>query len=355
MPHPVIDAASAYRARLLAQEREAATQLIIAYARAYAALDAEREALIQFLSAAGLTGITQANATRLAVVQSLIRQISAEVTRYGAYADGQIARAVQDSIILGQQGAQAMVTAYGAGNAAMASAIGAAWDVLPAEAIETAIGFTGPGSPLANRLTDTLGDAVAQRVGTVLVDAIATGTNPRVIGQLLQREFGLGLTWSLTTARTAQLWTYREATRQSYLANRDVVSGWKWWSALDSRTCVSCLAQHGRVYPLEETLNDHHNGRCSMLPIVPMARRLGIQPLPTTTGEDWFRAQPSAAQQQQMGPGLWQAWQDGAVSFDQLSVPYTDTVYGDMMRVPTLNELLGEDAATYTARARERR
>lgn len=355
MPHPAIEAAEAYRTRLLAQEQDAATRLIEAYWRAFDALDAERQALEQFLAGAAVNLNSRADIERLAVVRSLMRQLMVEVDRYAEYADQQIADAIELSIALAVEGARATVLAYGVGNPVVTQALAAAWDSLSVEAIQTSIGFTAPGSPLYTRLSDTLGEAVATRVGTVLVEGISLGVNPRLVGQALQREFGLGLTWSLTTARTAQLWAYREATRQSYLANRDVVSGWKWWSALDSRCCMSCLSMHGRTFDVTETLNDHHNGRCSMVPVVPLALRLGIQPLPNTTGEQWFRTQSVAAQRKQMGPGLWEAWQNGAFSFSQLPVPYLDPIYGDMMRAATLEELTGDQAAIYTAQAKARR
>ena len=338
MPHPVIDAALNYRAQLLAQEQTAATRLIVAYGRAYAALENERRALEEYLALRGVNDVrgTQADIRRLSVVRSLNAQIQREVGQYAVAADQEIAGAITRSVGLGLEAGRGTVLAYATGGTQ--TQLAAAWDSLPAEAVETALGFTGPDSPLRTRLTDTLGEAVAQRVTDALVDAIAIGTNPREVARLLQQQLGLGLTWSLTTARTAQLWSYREATRQSYLANRDIVGGWRWWSALDRRTCPACLAQHGRLYPVDEVLNGHHNCRCVAVPDVPLARQLGIAPLPDTTGEQWLRNQQEADQRAQLGPGLYAAWQAG-LPFDRLPTTYEDAVYGTMVRTATLKEL----------------
>lgn len=340
MPHPVLDAAATYKAQLLAQEQTAATRLTVAYGRAYAALENERRALEEYLGLMGQNATNQADLRRLSTVRSLEAQIRREVGQYAAAADQEIAGAITRSVGLGLDAGRGTVLAYATGGAQ--AQLAAAWDSLPAEAVETMLGFTGPDSPLRTRLTNTLGDAVAQRVTDVLVDAIAIGINPREVGRLLQQQLGLGLTWSLTTARTAQLWAYREATRQSYMANRDIVAGWRWWSALDRRTCPACLAQHGRLYPVDEVLNGHHNCRCVAVPEVPLARQLGVAPLPDTTGEQWLRSQQEAAQIEQLGPGLYAAWQ-GGLPFARLVTTYEDAVYGTMVRTPALKELQHAD------------
>lgn len=338
MPHPVLEAATRYRAQLLARERAASTRLVEAYGRAYASLQAEAEALQQQLAA--MADPQQADVTRLASLRSLTRQMQREVERYAEFADAEIVRSVSASIDLGLAHSRGLVEAHFP-TAATRAAVRARWDMLPAEQVETILGFTAENSPLRTRLVGRLGEAVATRVANALVDAIATGTNPRQVARLIRREMGQGLTWSLTTARTAQLWAYREAARANYIANRSVVAGWIWLSALDGRCCMSCIAQHGSFHPVDEVLAGHHNCRCVPVPSVPLATQLGIKPPVIETGEVWFNRQTAAKQRAQMGPGLYEAWKSGSVAFSGLSQSYRDPVYGTMLRETPLMDLVG--------------
>lgn len=342
MPHPVTDAAQRYRARLLALERQSATRLVQAYGRAYDALSDELAALQVAMVAQ--ESWTQAEARRMAVVRSLQRQIANEVERYAVFAEVEIANGVQASIDLGLRGSLETVQAYFS-NPRTQAAVAARWDMLAVEQVETMLGFTATDSPLRQTLVGRLGPTLAERVSDSLVNAIVLGVNPRDVARIFRDEMGLGLQWSLTTARTAQLWAYRDATRLNYQANGDVVSGWWWQASLDDRTCVSCWAQHGTHYRNDQILNDHHNGRCVPIPVVPLARQLGIRQPDDTPGADHFAKLSDAEQRAIMGPSMHEAWRAGEFDLRDLSRPYKDPVYGDMQRAPSLRDMVGEDKA----------
>jgi hypothetical protein len=147
---------------------------------------------------------------------------------------------------------------------------------------------------------------------------------------------GQGLTTALRTARTAQIWSYREATRANYIANQDVVKGWIWFAALDSETCAACVAEHGTEHGLDEVLDDHYNGRCTMLPLTVT----GVNDI--QGGADWLKAQDEETQRAILGKGKFEAWQDGRISLDQLATKHTDEVYGTMTAERSLKELIGD-------------
>ena len=160
------------------------------------------------------------------------------------------------------------------------------------------------------------------------------------IGSGIARELGVGLAWAVNTTRTANLWAYREATRANYAANPRVVSGWTWLATLDGRVCGNCLSQHGSRHALSETLNGHHQCRCVPIPELPLAKSLGLDLPEIEPGEAWFKRQDEATQQGILGPGMWAAWKDGAVSFDQFrGHTYDHPVYGAMQRMPTMAQL----------------
>ena len=231
------------------------------------------------------------------------------------------------------------------------------WNRLPTEAVEQMLGFLGSDSPLHGALTKELGPNVAKNVGQAMTKGIALGWNPRKVATFITKQWGAGLTWSMRTVRTAQLWSYREATRASYLANQRIVKGWTWSAALDDRTCMSCIALDGTWHPNTETLNDHHNGRCAMLPDTVTYRDLGLDvdtPTDDTeNGREWFKKQPEATQQKMMGQGTWEAWKRGDFEFGKLSQPYDDAVYGTMLRQATLEQLMDPLRVTIPTRVRE--
>ena len=139
-------------------------------------------------------------------------------------------------------------------------------------------------------------------------------------------------------ARTATLWSYREATRANYQANGDVVSGWSWFAQLDDLVCPACMSMHGTIHDLDEALEGHYNCRCAPVPVV-----LGNPLVPDGAGQAWFEEQDEATQRGILGPGAFQAWQDGKFDLSQLPRRVDDDVYGNMVNVTPLKDLIGEE------------
>lgn len=344
--HPVLVAADRFRRQVAANEAAAARRLTEAYGRAYRRIGVNIAALEERIAAAQSVGqrMTPAQARRLMALRSLSEQAADEINRFAVYADTEIANSASGMIQLGLQHSRGYVQAY-------SPQLVARFDMLPVESVETMLGFLADDSPLRDVLVNRLGAAVAGRMADALVDGIATGIGPRQVAAMARRELGVGLTWALNTARTAQLYSYREASRANYAANRDIVAGWIWYAEIGStRTCLSCIAKHGSRHSVDEALNDHHSGRCTMLPDVPLARGLGIRGPDVETGETWFTKQPEAAQRARMGPGMFDAWKAGAFAFGDVSQTYSDPVYGEMTREASLVGLLGEKAKAYYAR-----
>lgn len=344
MPHPVIDAAERVRRDILNREAATTRRLTDAYGRAYQRMQTQIAALEEQLATAG--ELSRAKAANLATLRSLRNQVIDEVGRFAVFAEQEISLGAATAIERGLEDALALSQAYFTTQPSL-DALSAAWRVLPADQVETMIGFLGPDSPLHTSFVSQLGESVAARMEDALLDGIALGRGPRQIAAIVRRELGQGLTWSLNTVRTAQVWSYREATRASFIANSDIVDGWTWYAQLDNRVCMSCVAKHGSKHPVDEVLNDHHSGRCVALPNLPLAKSLGIKQPEIQPGEVWFTGLPQAQQRGLMGPAKFAAWRDGAFAFNQLSQPYDDPVYGDMLREASLIGILGDAARQY--------
>jgi hypothetical protein len=355
--HPVIDAADQFRDLLLRMERAQAMRFVNAYGQIYTDLQGMIEALTVEL--AGMDEPKAWQVARLARWKELRQQIVEQIDRYGAFVDTELRTAIERQIALGLQHAE-QLTLAGIPQP-MGAAISSVWNRLPAEAVLRMIGFLAPASPLHQALVEQLGEAVAAGVEKALLQGIALGYNPRKVASMISRELGQGLTWALRTARTAQLWAYREATRAAYVANSDIVEGWIWHAKLgDGRTCISCIVQHGTLHPITETLNDHHNGRCAMVPQTVSWETLGFEGLPDTRvtvppGRDWFETLSDGEQRRIMGKAKWDAWKAGQIAWDDLSAEHEDEVYGTMRVEASLRTLLGDDADKFYREARRRR
>lgn len=217
--------------------------------------------------------------------------------------------------------------------------------------IEQILQFFGPGSAWYAMLVDRFGAAVADGMRQAMIQQIVAGAGPREIAALLVREFGVGLTWALRMVRTSLLHARREAELAFYQANSHVIRGWVWHAHFDGRVCISCVVMHGTRHTVDEHLIDHYNGRCAMVPITIPWSDLGVvgleEPPAVQPGSAWFAGLSEAEQQRLMGPSMWRAWQDGAISWEQMSQVRSDPVYGDMRGSPSLRDLLGDGAGAY--------
>lgn len=346
MPHPVIEAAERNRRELLRNETQASNKLISAYGLVYSRLSNKVERLqrdIELLASQDTLTINKVR--KLSVYGSLLQQITEEVTKYGGYVDTEMRLADTKTINTAFTHSQRLTQSYFLFNKSALDAFNVTWDNLPTESIEKLLGFLREDSPLHTNLTRDLGTSAATVFEQNLIEGIALGYNSTKVANSIDNSLGQPLSWSLNAVRTANLWTYREASRANYLNNNEIVEGWKWYAALDGRTCMSCFSQHGREHTLEESLNDHHQGRCTQIPIV--SPKYGITQPDITLGEDVFKSMPRDRQIAQMGLAKHSAYMAGEFRFNELSETYQNDVYGDMLKEASLIGLIGDRAKNY--------
>ena len=155
-----------------------------------------------------------------------------------------------------------------------------------------------------------------------LLRGIAVGSNPRTVArravQAVEGAFHGGLSRALTIARTEMLTAHRTAAQVVDLANADIVTEWQWEAHLGPRTCRSCLANHGKRFPIETPgPNDHPSGRCSRVPITKSWEELGIagvrepKPLAGRDAEAYFNRLSESNQRAILGNRGYEAWKAG--------------------------------------------
>lgn len=339
--NPLISALAKYRREMDALDAQALERIFNAYQSAFNRIKPMVEALTE--KAAGLGVLTEAQMYRLDRYKALQAQIESELAKFSAFLDVEIDQSTRANLLLGEEHALGLMRLVSGGR----EFLRVEFDKLPKPAVETLLGFLSPDSPLQKRINE-LAPYHADKIGQELVNAIIQGWNPyktsREIAPLLEmsrkaleQSMGNALSDALRMARTAQLWTYREASRANYIANSDVLSGWIWYAELDADVCMSCVAQHGTFHTFDETLDDHYNGRCAMIPVVS-----GIEPPNIEAGAAWFAKQPEATQRAMMGGEKHAAWQAGKFEFPALSKQKPDPTYGTMHFEASLKDLIGD-------------
>lgn len=176
------------------------------------------------------------------------------------------------------------------------------------------------------------GDDAVLWVDGVLMSALEHNKSPRDVQDLLDMWLMVPYSWAESTIKTGMAWSSRWIIQAIFVLNA-MIEGWIWTARLAPNTCLSCWNQHGTFHPNSEALNDHHGGYCE-----PKPKIIGI-PVNVGDGRAAFESLPEAQQRQIMGPGLYQAWSSGKVTWNDFSKPYQDDVYGVMLRQPTLKAL----------------
>lgn len=259
-PGRLLAVARAFRAALLREERGAAVEMLQAYQWTWARIKQNLEMLTaQYqaeIDAGKEPNIDLARALRRATeLQEIVLQ---QMRIFGDMAGPTVANQQRKAVELaGQHAAVLTKMALGPGPDGMA----VRFNEVPTEALKDLIGFTANGSPL-RELFDKLGTDASEAARRVLVTGFATGEGARKIAKRMRAEMGMTLDRALRISRTETLRSYREATRRDFKENPQVVKGWIWSAALDLRTCPMCWAMHGTKHTVNETLDDHPNGRC---------------------------------------------------------------------------------------------
>lgn len=324
-----------HRAELLRGERAAASEMVRAYGQIWQRLRQEIMALsAEYNEAAKANAEISADwVLRYGRLETLQAQVEDEMRQFAAMADELIQAQQQQAVTLAQQHSAELVAAQGAVNVS--------WNRLSTSAITDLVGFTRDGSPLRT-LLDALGPQASQAVRAGLVEGLALGQNPTAIAARIRGDLGGDLAQALKISRTETLRSYREATLRGYQENSDIIAGWRWNATKSGRTCAMCLAMDGTFHKLDEHMDDHPNGRCSMISVL---RGQEGQKSEWDTGAQWFEKQDEATQRKILGNAGYEAYRGGAVNLVDFVGQRQSRAWGSTRYARSLVEILGEPQA----------
>jgi len=203
-------------------------------------------------------------------------------------------------------------------------------------------------SPQWSAALTKYGTDIVDIVNNQAIRGIASGWSPlRTARSVRQMTENLPGYQANTLMRTLQLTSYRDGTAISQQANQDIISQVIRIAALDNRTCLSCVALHGKVIWDSERnagepvprVDDHYNGRCTSVVQV-----IGRKPLNIVSGPEWFSNLPPERQQQQASfaasPAKWDAFQKGEVTLTDFVHQHDDPTFGQMVNEASLTGAL---------------
>lgn len=320
--------AQRFRRELLRGERRAANELVRAYGEIWRRIKYELDSLLEEIARRREAGeeVPISWLWESGRLQRLEAQIAAELRWFAQFTEYRVAGEQRDAVRAALQHVQEMVGAVGD-----IGVMGSLKSV-PLEALSDLVGFLSDGTPL-RRLLEELGREAGAAVRKALITGLALGRNPRDIAREVRWAFGGNLARALRVSRTETLRAYREASLRSYQANGDVVSGWIWYSALGERTCAACWAMHGTKHKLTERLNDHPNGRCTMIPIV-----RGYE-TEVRSGTELFEELSDEQKERILGKAAFQMYQEGKVTLADFVGVRHDSQWGAVRYKRSLRDI----------------
>lgn len=333
-----------YRQQAVAREEQALRGILDAYVGIYQAIESDVERLAADILAQRAAGVEVNRNTilRHERMQAILQQVEREIGRVARNLGPEIERAQRDLLNMGEQHARQMMLTE-----LLPAPVGisVSFNRFNPSAVENMVGFLADGTPL-RAILDELGPDASATVRDKLIQGIGRGQNPRVVARGVLDAFGGNYARAERVARTEGHRAYREASRQTYQQNRQLLEGWVWTAARDERVCMSCVLMDGTVHQVDEIFGSHVNCRCAMRPRTKSWEDLGFTDIedtrtPLNSGEDWFLQQSPEKQLAMMGPSKFAAWQDGAFSLRELVHEHVDPSWGLQRTESSLRGMIG--------------
>lgn len=365
MPEPqgeIYELVDKFRADLLRRERRASSTMVREYGRAWKNIQRWIDEMeVDYRRTGGVIGSTPLTPTEERAwfeqynrLKTLRRQVEVELLRFAEFAEQSIVTEQRLAIEAAQAQAEKLILAgmgrLPAGMNPNEATLMVGYNRLPAAAFRNLVGFLSDGTPLRDLLKE-LGAEGAQIVADGLMEGLTLGWGARQIAANIRAGLGENLARAMRIARTETLRPYREATHQQFNANNNIVQGWIWRSARNTRTCAMCWAMDGTEHGLDERLDDHVCGRCFQAPKCKSWKELGFdveeRVVEKETGIQAFERLSEEDKLKILGPAKYLAYKDGQITLKDLVGRRFSERWGSMRYEKSLKAVLGEKAKEY--------
>lgn len=324
--------ADAFAREVDARTLVATDTLTAAYATVRTRLMYQLDALSKELARRQVAGdeVTPALLARTSRVTALLQQADEELLAWYRQASAVITDGQRQAIEAALRNADALL------RASLAPApfgVTATFNALPTEVLNELVGVLQDGTPV-REILEQYGRQSAEAIREELLVGLVRGVNPNDVARSIRTAMDGNAVRALTVARTELLRAYRESSLRLYRANRDLVTGWLWWSSRTERTCPLCWAMHGTVHPLDEMFGSHPNCRCTPLPVTKTWRELGFGDVPgdrsldVEPGTEAFKRLSADRQRQILGPAKYRAYSQGKLTLPDLVKVTRDARWG---------------------------
>ncbi|VXA92559.1 phage minor head protein [Citricoccus sp. K5] len=199
--------------------------------------------------------------------------------------------------------------------------------------------------------TAALAPAAEAAMRAELIRGITVGDNPNTVARRIMTRtegaFNGGLARAARIARTEMLDAGRAASRASAQVNRDLITARIWIASLDSRTCGSCLAQHGTEWPVDQFgPEDHQQGRCTFVDKTKTWAELGFtgieddEPDRPAERDDWWNSLTEETQDRALGKTRADLLRNGDVTWADLSTRHESPDWRPSYSLTPVKDLL---------------
>jgi len=343
---PLLRMAWDFKAQALARETRATAEITKRWADAWRDISRDLARLIERMEAGELTPreTIRGQLYRRARAEELLARIRADLDELTGSAENIIGKAQIAEVDAALADTEKLVLAT-APDVATAKRLAAIWVRVPTDAAQMLTGALQPITPLGALLAE-LGPTTAAGISQELTAGLITGRNPRVVARRIRDQWGLSLTRATRISRTETMRAYRAASLYQYQQNPGMVKGWRWICSFSERTCIGCIINHGKVFPVTTPFADHVQGRCIPSPVLASWRELGVDiddPKPLINEGDgwkWFEWSPESTQRRILGDPIYNAWKQGLVGKDQLWHVHHDDQWGDSIVASSLKRAM---------------
>lgn len=210
------------------------------------------------------------------------------------------------------------------------------------ESNEFHTGFSFGGTRISDLVRQTSTDTFSRHIVRLTENA----SNPDVTKEDFIRDVNESIdiidNYAENISTTEIMETSRRVVQRINRLNPNVVRGYRRVAVIDNKTCVGCLALHGKIYATNDEFESHPRCRCMLVPIsATWMQYAGVQggAVPSDLSKDDLIAMlPREVLADILGPARMKLFDNGVPIDSMIYIEQTEE-YGQLIRITPLSAL----------------